>query len=170
MLVLKSGPTASAGPVELAYLAGCRRRPTCSQSGRLLRECIQGERTAIRQVGCPGEVRIRNRALRFRTVHCGSGCLICQAQAASARLTRCGTCCRRFSCLKRFRVEGCLVGWRRQPLPSRHPRWSRPSQQRHRLSAWSVGNHDGKDGAWVGECGAWVVVPRGPPGAQVVAG
>jgi hypothetical protein len=31
---------------------------------------------------------------------------------------------------------------------------SRPSQQRHRLSAWSVGNHDGKDGAWVGECGA----------------
>jgi hypothetical protein len=39
-------------------------------------------------------------------------------------------------------------------LPSRRPRWSRPSQQRHRLSAWSVGNHDGKDGAWVGECGA----------------
>ena len=34
------------------------------------------------------------------------------------------------------------------------PRWSRPSQQRHRLSAWSVGNRDGKDGAWVGECSA----------------
>ena len=34
------------------------------------------------------------------------------------------------------------------------PALSRPSQPRHRLSAWSVGNHDGKDGAWVGECGA----------------
>jgi hypothetical protein len=44
--------------------------------------------------------------------------------------------------------------WRRQRLPSRRPKWSRPSQQRHRLSAWSAGNHDGKDGAWVGECGA----------------
>jgi hypothetical protein len=28
-----------------------RRRPTCSRSGRLLRECIRGERTAIRQAG-----------------------------------------------------------------------------------------------------------------------
>ena len=26
-------------------------------------------------------------------------------------------------------------------------------QPRHRLWAWSVGNHDGKDGAWGGECG-----------------
>ena len=84
----------------------------------------------------------------------GVSVLICQAQAVSATLPRCGTCGRRFLCRKRFRVEGCLVGWRRQRLPSRRPHWSRPSQPRHRLSAWSVGNHDGKDGAWVGECGA----------------
>ena len=69
----------------------------------------------------------------------------------------------------RFRADACSAGWRRQPLPSLHPRWSRLSQQRRRPLAWSVGNRDGKDGAWVGECGAWVVEAPGLPGAQAVA-
>jgi hypothetical protein len=158
--------------VGIAYSPGAAAVRHCSQSGRLLRECIQGERTAIRQAGCPGEFRIGKPSGRGpvpNSSFAGAGVLICQAQAASATLARCGTYYGRFVCWKRFRVEGCLVGWRRQRLPSRLPRWSRPIQQRHRLWAWSVGNHDGKDGAWVGECGAWVVVPRGPPGAQVVA-
>jgi len=69
----------------------------------------------------------------------------------------------------RFRADACSAGWRRQALPSLHPRWSRLSQQRRRPLAWSVGNRDGKDGAWVGECGAWVVEAPGLPGAQAVA-
>jgi hypothetical protein len=48
-------------------------------------------------------------------------------------------------------------------------RWSRLTQPRRRPSAWSVGNHDGKDAAWVGKCGVQAVVPRGLPGALSVA-
>jgi hypothetical protein len=55
-----------------------------------LRECIQGERTAIRQAGCPGEFRIGKPSGRGpvpNSSFAGAGVLICQAQAASATLT-----------------------------------------------------------------------------------
>src|SRR5215210_7329218 len=52
---MPSGPTPLlTGPLVAASKARwSRRRPTCSRSGRLLGECIQGERTALRQAVSP---------------------------------------------------------------------------------------------------------------------
>ena len=68
-------------------LAGCRRRPTCSQSERLLRECIQGQRHTAG--GLPrrvSHIKPSGRGPVPNSSFAGAGVLICQAQAASATL------------------------------------------------------------------------------------
>jgi hypothetical protein len=75
----------------------------------------------------------------------------------------------RFACRKRFRVDNCLAGWRRQRLPLRRPRWSHLSQPRHKPWAWIGVRTGGPDGVWAGKYGVQVAAQGGLPGAPSAA-
>ncbi len=81
-------------------------------------------------------------------------------------LSRSDETTRRLICLKQYRGESCSLGEEQWHSPLPHPCWSRLTQLRRRLSAWSAGKHDGEDG----ECGVQAAVLRGAPGALSVTG
>jgi len=74
----KAALVAQRGPfVGACLLAGCRRRPTCSESGRLLRECIQVSAPPYGRRVAPARFALGNRAGRSGSEQFirGSGCL-----------------------------------------------------------------------------------------------